>query len=92
MSRYLLDTSIIGNVAKPMPSEPLVTWMAKQDDENLFISALTVAEIRRGVLQQTPGRRRDALEAWFAGPDSPSTLFAGRVLPSTKLPDSSGPG
>ena len=81
MSRYLLDTNLIGNVAKPMPSEPLVAWMAKQDDEDLFISALTVAEIRRGVLQQTPGRRRDALEAWFAGPDGPSPLFAGRVLP-----------
>ena len=81
MSRYLLDTNIISNVAKPTPSETLVAWMTEQADESLFISALTVAEIRRGVLQQTPGRRRDALEAWFAGPDGPATLFAGRILP-----------
>ena len=80
MSRYLLDTNIISNVAKPTPSESLVAWMAEQADEDLFVSALTVAEIRRGVLEQPLGRRRDRLETWFAGPDGPSSLFAGRIL------------
>ena len=41
----------------------------------------TIAEIRRGVLQAPAGRKRDQLEAWFAGPEGPSALFAGRVLP-----------
>ena len=55
--------------------------MAEQADETLFISALTVAEIGRCVLEKPPGRKREQLEAWFAGPEGPSTLFAGRVLP-----------
>ncbi len=52
MSRYLLDTNIISDVTKPAPSEALVAWMAEQADEDLFISSLTVAEIRRGLLEK----------------------------------------
>lgn len=81
MSRYLLDTSIISNVTKTAPSESLLAWMAEQVDEDLFIASLTIAEIRRGVLEKPAGRKRDQLEAWFAGPEGPSALFAGRVLP-----------
>jgi predicted nucleic acid-binding protein len=79
--RYLLDTNILSNVTKLAPSESLVAWMAEQVDQDLFISSLTVAEIRRGVLEKPAGKRRDQLEAWFSGPEGPQTLFAGRVLP-----------
>jgi predicted nucleic acid-binding protein len=79
--RYLLDTNIISNVVKPVPSDSLVGWMAEQIDEDLFIASLTVAEIRRGILETPAGRKRDQLEVWFAGPEGPSTLFTGRVLP-----------
>ena len=78
--RYLLDTNIISNIAKPTPSESLLAWMADQKDDDLFIASLTVAEIRRGVLEKPSGKRRDKLENWFAGPDGPQMLFAGRVL------------
>ena len=81
MTRYLLDTNIISNATKPAPSPSLLTWMAEQPDESLFISSLTIAEIRRGMLEKPPGRKRDALQAWFSGPEGPSALFAGRVLP-----------
>ena len=81
MSRYLLDTNIISNVTKTAPSESLLAWMAEQVDEDLFIASLTIAEIRRGVLEKPAGRKRDQLEAWFAGSEGPSALFAGRVLP-----------
>ena len=81
MSRYLLDTNIISSVTKPEPPQSLLAWMAEQADENLFISALTIAEVRRGVLEKPAGRKRDQLEAWFTGPEGPSALFAGRVLP-----------
>jgi predicted nucleic acid-binding protein len=79
--RYLLDTNIISDIAKPAPSESLLAWMSEQNDDDLFISALTVAEIRRGVLEKPAGKRRDQLEAWFSGPEGPQALFAGRVLP-----------
>jgi toxin FitB len=78
--RYLLDTNIISDIAKPAPSQSLLAWMSEQIDEDLFIASLTVAEIRRGVLEKPAGKRRDALEAWFSGPDGPQALFAGRVL------------
>lgn len=79
--RYLLDTNIISNIAKPRPSETLLEWMSEQSDEDLYVASLTVAEIRRGVLEKPAGRRRDQLEAWFGGPEGPQALFAGRVLP-----------
>lgn len=80
MPRYLLDTNIISNVVKPQPSEALIAWWARQRDADLFIASLTVAEIRRGILEKPRGRKRDALEAWFGGPEGPQALFAGRVL------------
>ena len=79
--RYLLDTNILSNVTSPSPSKSLVAWMAEQIDQDLFIASLTVAEIRRGVLEKPPGKRRDQLEAWFSGPEGPPALFVGRVLP-----------
>jgi toxin FitB len=78
--RYLLDTNIISNVTKPSPSESLLMWMAQQNDEDLFIASLTVAEIRQGLLEKPAGKRRDQLDAWFFGPEGPQSLFAGRVL------------
>lgn len=79
--RYLLDTNIISDAIKPTPSASLADWMGDQEDEDLFISSFTVAEIRRGVLEKPAGKRRDQLEAWFVGPAGPQALFAGRILP-----------
>jgi predicted nucleic acid-binding protein len=81
VTRYLLDTNIISNVTKPSPSAALLAWMAERADNDLFISALTVGEIRRGLLEKSAGKKRALLEAWFGGPEGPQALFAGRVLP-----------
>jgi predicted nucleic acid-binding protein len=78
--RYLLNTNILSNVTKPKPSEALLAWMGDQVDTDLFIASLTVAEIRRGVLEKPAGKRRDQLESWFSGPEGPQALFAGRIL------------
>jgi predicted nucleic acid-binding protein len=80
VTRYLLDTNIISNVVKPQPSKSLLAWMAVQQDGDLFIASLTVAEIRRGILEKPRGKKRDALDAWFSGPEGPQALFAGRIL------------
>lgn len=80
MTRYLLDTNIISNIVKPTPSEYLMEWMAAQQDEDLFIASLTIAEIRRGILEKPRGKKREALDAWFSGPEGPQELFAGRIL------------
>jgi len=78
--RYLLDTNILSNLVKPKPSESLLAWMDEQFDTDLFIASLTVAEIRRGILEKPDGKRRDQLESWFTGPEGPQALFAGRIL------------
>lgn len=81
MTRYLLDTNIISNIVKPIPSPGLMAWMSDQADETLFIATLTLAEIKRGVLEKPAGQKRRALEKWFDGPEGPGALFQGRVLP-----------
>jgi predicted nucleic acid-binding protein len=81
VTRYLLDTNIISNVVKPQPSESLVAWLAAQRDEDLFIASLTLAEVRRGILEKPHGKKRAVLDAWFSGPEGPQALFAGRILP-----------
>jgi len=80
VSRSLLDTNIISNATKPVPSEALAGWMSRQLDQDLFISSLTVAELRRGILEKPAGKKRSELERWFSGPEGPLALFAGRVL------------
>lgn len=80
MTRYLLDTNVISNITKPEPSQSLLEWMGVQSDGDLFISSLTIAEIRRGILDKPRGKKHERLEAWFAGPEGPQSLFKGRIL------------
>jgi predicted nucleic acid-binding protein len=80
VSRHL-SNNIISNITKPTPSKALVAWMAEQADEGLFISSLTIAEIRRGLLEKPAGKKRRELEDWLPGLEGPQALFAGRVLP-----------
>jgi toxin FitB len=81
VTRFLLDTNIISDATKPAPSRHLAAWFAAQPDATLHVSVLTVAEIDRGIRELPAGRRRRALESWFAGPEGPGKLFAGRILP-----------
>jgi toxin FitB len=80
MTRYLLDTSIFSNVIKASPSEALVNWMAAQPNETIFIASLTIAEIWRAIAEKPAGKKRKRIERWFAGPEGPLALFAGRIL------------
>ena len=80
MTRYLLDTNIVSDALKPRPSAAIAEWLQGQDDTDLFIATLTVAETWRGVLTTPTGRRRRELERWFTGPLGPQALFRDRVL------------
>ncbi len=81
MTAYLLDTKITSSAKKPFPLGALVAWMSEQTDDDLFISSLSIAEIRRGVLEKPAGRKRRELERWFSGPEGLLAFFAERVLP-----------
>ena len=78
--RYLLDTNILSNVTKPVPSQALTDWLADQIDTDLFISTLSLAEIHRGILEKPAGKKRRELEEWFGGTEGPQQLFRGRIL------------
>ena len=80
MTRYLLDTNIVSNPVKPSPSPALLDWLETQNDEDLFISSLTLAEIRRGIEQLPTGKKRSEKERWFAGPNGPQAVFFERIL------------
>ena len=80
MSRFLLDTNILSNATKPEPSAALIEWMSEQANEDLFIAALTLAELWYGIEDLPAGRKRKALEKWFEGPEGPQAIFAGRIL------------
>ena len=80
MTRFLLDTNIISNATKVAPSEALISWLGSQADDDLFISTFSIAEIWRGILEKDEGKKRRALEDWFASAEGPQNLFAGRVL------------
>lgn len=75
----LLDTNVVSEPLRPQPDSRVVAWIDAQPLETLFLSAITVAELRAGVALLPAGKRRTGLQ------ESLETrvlrLFAGRVLP-----------
>ncbi|HJQ58468.1 MAG TPA: PIN domain-containing protein [Vineibacter sp.] len=80
MTRYLLDTSIIGALTQQEPAPALLAWMADRSDEDLFVTAFSVMEIWRAVLAAPRGGHSEDLRRWLSGAEGPEALFAGRVL------------
>ena len=66
---------------KPTPDERVVRWWQQQKLSDLYLSVVTLAEIRAGVEQLAMGNRRSHLEMWLEQ-DVPHA-FAGRILPVT---------
>jgi hypothetical protein len=64
LTNYLLDTNVISEWVKPRPSPNVIRWLASANEDSVFLSVLTFAEIREGIAAMSAGRRRDALFAW----------------------------
>ena len=75
----LLDTNVLSEAQRPRPEPKVLEWLDAVDEDRVFISVASVAELRRGVALMDHGRRRAALAAWLAS-DLPAR-FAGRILP-----------
>lgn len=75
----LLDTNVVSEPLRPAPDARVVEWLDAQPLETLFLSAITVAELRAGLAVLPSGRRRTALLDKLETRVLP--LFAGRVLP-----------
>jgi predicted nucleic acid-binding protein len=74
----LLDTNVVSEPLRPLPSQAVVAWINAQPLETLFLSAITVAELRAGLSLLPAGKRRSALQDAIERRVLP--LFAGRVL------------
>jgi toxin FitB len=66
---YLLDTSVISELRKTNPDPGVLTWFSGVKDEQLYLSAITIGEIRRGIerLRRKDGPQADRLEKWLDG-------------------------
>lgn len=76
---YLLDTNLISETVRKTPDAAVMAWLDSLESEQLFVSVLSLGEIRKGALAIADKRRRDKLLAWLQ-----TTLpawFEDRVLP-----------
>jgi predicted nucleic acid-binding protein len=63
---FLLDTNVISELVKPQPDGSVLRWIGETDEALLFLSVLTLGEIRNGIEKLGPGKRRGRLESWLA--------------------------
>lgn len=83
MTGFLLDTKCISEVVSPRPEKRVLEWLEDADESLLYLSVLTLGEIRKGVAGLAPGKRRSLLARWL-DTELPAR-FAGRILPIDRL-------
>ena len=76
---FLLDTNAVSEWVKPRPNPGVIDWMEMADEERIFISVISLAELRYGVERMAAARRRSQLERWLQ--DELPLRFESRVLP-----------
>jgi len=73
---YLVDTSIFSELAKAKPDPQVVSWLRNHEQE-LYVSTVTIGELRRGIERLPAGKRKTALLSWLNGLCS---KMEGRIL------------
>ena len=79
MRGFLIDTCAISEFIKDAPNLGLVEWMSRADSSTVYLSALTLGELRYGVALQHDRRKRNRLEQWLQS--DVLRNFSGRILP-----------
>ena len=79
MSGFLLDTNCISEVVRARPESRVLEWLEAVDERLLYLSVLTLGEIRKGVAGLPQSNRRTHLEAWLEV--ELQARFSGRILP-----------
>lgn len=75
---WLLDTCVICEPTRTKPSPRVLGWLRAQPEESLYLSVLTLGEIRRGCVRLPAGPKRKALARWLE--HDLAERFAGRIL------------
>lgn len=76
---FLLDTNVVSEWVKPRPNPGVIAWLSDVDEDRVFISVITLAELRHGVDRLKDAARRKRLDEWLR--EELSQRFSGRVLP-----------
>ena len=74
---FLLDTNVVSELRKPKPHGGVVAWVSANDTTSLYLSAMTIAELQRGVeltREQDAGKANE-IETWLE-----QLMFTGQVL------------
>ena len=79
MSGFLLDTNCISDVVRLKPEPRVMAWMEGADESLLYLSVLTMGEIRKGLAALQQSKRRSQLETWLEL--ELQARFSGRILP-----------
>ncbi|MBW0001383.1 MAG: type II toxin-antitoxin system VapC family toxin [Verrucomicrobia bacterium] len=73
---YLVDTNVFSEPVKPQPDGNVVAWL-RANEGALYVSAITIGEMRRGIERLPAGRRKAQLRAWLR---ALCACMRGRVL------------
>ncbi|MFZ5557573.1 MAG: type II toxin-antitoxin system VapC family toxin [Pseudomonadota bacterium] len=77
--KYLLDTCFLSELFKSEPNSGVVEWVTGIEEERLFVSALSLGEIQKGVVKLDDGRRRRRIQTWLD--QDLRRRFANRIIP-----------
>lgn len=62
---FLLDTNVISESARPHPDAGVMDWLQTTDEDTLFLSVISLAELRYGIERLEDGRRKTTLDVWL---------------------------
>ena len=79
MTGWLLDTNVVSELRKTRPNRRVKEWSDSQAADALYLSTITIAEVRFGIERQTDPRFHQELKDWIAHRLRP--WFMGRILP-----------
>jgi tRNA(fMet)-specific endonuclease VapC len=77
--RFLLDTCVISELVAKQPDPGVVRWVDSIDEERLYLSAVTIGEIKKGIERLSNSRRKSALSEWLE--DDLLIRFEDKILP-----------
>ena len=61
---YLVDTNVLSEMTKPNPSSQVINWM-KNHERSIFVSTITLGELKYGVTRLPDGKKKRALQSWL---------------------------
>src|SRR6266851_2848796 len=75
---FLLDTNVVSEWVKPQPNPAVIAWQDEVDEDRVFLSVITLTELRYGIERLAAGKRRKRLEDWLH--HELPLRFEGRIL------------